>query len=119
MGLDGNKEHKEKTETQADWLKELEEPGKKRQDSSKKLAPQPKLREELGKYVGMASELFGAVIVGALIGYWLDVLFDSKPWYLLGGMILGSLGGFWNIYKIIAMGEKEEAKNSPSLQKKE
>lgn len=114
MDSDEGEERERKIETKDDWLKELREPDKKKPEPPKNLAPQS-LRAELGKYVGMASELFAAVIVGALIGYWLDVLFNSKPWCLLGGMILGSLGGFWNIYRIIA--SEEEA--SSSSQKKD
>lgn len=47
----------------------------------------------------MASELVGAVIVGAAIGYGLDLLLGSKPWLLLLFFVLGFAAGVLNVMR--------------------
>jgi ATP synthase protein I len=47
-----------------------------------------------------ASELFAGVLVGAGIGYGLDLQFGTKPLMLLIFMMFGMAAGFWNIYRL-------------------
>ncbi len=47
----------------------------------------------------MASEMVGAVLVGAAIGYGLDVLLGSKPWLLLLFFVLGFAAGVLNVMR--------------------
>lgn len=47
----------------------------------------------------MASELVGAVLVGAAIGYGLDYLLGSKPWLLLLFFVLGFAAGVLNVMR--------------------
>ena len=48
----------------------------------------------------------GAVLVastggGALLGYWLDTQFETKPWLLVSGILLGLVAGFVQMYRIV------------------
>jgi ATP synthase protein I len=54
--------------------------------------------EQLGNRV--LSYLIGGLAGGALIGWVLDRLFDTSPLLLITLMLLGAVGGFWNIIKI-------------------
>lgn len=54
--------------------------------------------EQLGNRV--LSYLIGGLAGGALIGWVLDRLFDTSPLLLITLMLLGAVGGFWNIIKL-------------------
>jgi ATP synthase protein I len=49
-----------------------------------------------------------AIVIGILIGYYLDRWFQTKyPWFFLIFMILGIVAGFRNIYVIMKRTEKD------------
>lgn len=50
-----------------------------------------------GMRVGV--ELFAGVLVGALIGYFLDRAFNTLPLFLVIFVLIGAAAGFWSIYK--------------------
>ena len=54
--------------------------------------------EQLGNRV--LSYLIGGLAGGALIGWVLDRLLGTSPLLLISLLILGTVGGFWNIIKI-------------------
>jgi len=54
--------------------------------------------EQLGNRV--LSYLIGGLAGGALIGWVLDRLLGTSPWLLITLLVLGTIGGFWNIIKI-------------------
>ena len=45
--------------------------------------------------------LIGAVLVFALLGYFIDNHYQSSPWFTLGGTFLGLLVGFYQLAKAI------------------
>lgn len=49
----------------------------------------------------MSIELLGGVIAGLVLGYFLDDLFSTKPWFFIICFILGFLGGVRNILRKI------------------
>jgi ATP synthase protein I len=51
------------------------------------------------RHAGIGLELAGAVAGFALLGYWIDRHFGSKPWGLLIGLGLGMVGGLYNLVK--------------------
>lgn len=48
---------------------------------------------------GLGFELVGAVAGFTLIGYWIDRHYGSQPWGLVGGLVFGLVGGFYNLVK--------------------
>jgi ATP synthase protein I len=54
--------------------------------------------QQLGNRV--LSYLIGGFAGGALIGWVLDRLFGTSPLLLIVLMLLGAVGGFWNIIKL-------------------
>ena len=54
--------------------------------------------EQLGNRV--LSYLIGGLAGGALIGWVLDRVFGTSPLLLISLLVLGTIGGFWNIIKI-------------------
>ena len=49
--------------------------------------------------VTICSELIAGILVGCFIGYYIDNFFLTKPLFFIVFMILGIIGGFWNIIK--------------------
>ena len=47
----------------------------------------------------IGTELVVAVFVGGAIGYLLDTLLDTKPWFLIVFLLLGNAAGLWNIFR--------------------
>jgi ATP synthase protein I len=46
------------------------------------------------------SEFVAAVIVGAVIGWQIDVWTGASPVFLLVFLLFGTAAGFWNVYRI-------------------
>ncbi len=46
------------------------------------------------------AELIGGMVGGAVIGWTLDYLFDTSPWFLLALLFLGIAAAFRNIIRI-------------------
>jgi ATP synthase protein I len=40
-----------------------------------------------------------SVVIGAAIGYWLDELFGSSPWFFILFFFLGVAAGMLNVYR--------------------
>ena len=61
-------------------------------------APAADANEQMGQKV--LSLLLGGLAGGALIGWLVDSLRGSGHLFLVVGMVLGIVGGFWSIFKI-------------------
>jgi F0F1-type ATP synthase assembly protein I len=51
------------------------------------------------RYSGIGLELAGATAGLALLGYWIDSKFATTPWAMLGGVIVGIVGGLYNLVR--------------------
>jgi F0F1-type ATP synthase assembly protein I len=51
------------------------------------------------RYSGVGLELAGATAGLALVGYWIDSRFKTGPWGILGGVIIGIVGGLYNLIR--------------------
>lgn len=51
------------------------------------------------RHSGVGLELAGAVAGFALIGYWIDRRYGTEPWGVVGGVVLGLVGGLYNLVK--------------------
>jgi F0F1-type ATP synthase assembly protein I len=51
------------------------------------------------RYSGVGLELAGAVAGLALLGYWIDGRFGTNPWGTLGGVVIGLVGGLYNLVR--------------------
>lgn len=78
-------------------LREIE----RSQESEKK-----QLREQRGSSKGVATgmrivtELLAAIIGTMVIGWFLDRMLGTSPWFLLGLLLLGVAAAFRNVWKI-------------------
>jgi F0F1-type ATP synthase assembly protein I len=51
------------------------------------------------RYSGFGLELAGAIAGLALLGHWIDGKFGTTPWGILGGVIIGMVGGMYNLVR--------------------
>jgi ATP synthase protein I len=61
-----------------------------------------------GIYGAIGFQLAAAVVGGLLFGSWLDKKFNTPPWLTLIGLLLGSIGGFYNLLKLLTWKEKRK-----------
>jgi ATP synthase protein I len=56
----------------------------------------------LGQAVRIATDLLAALIVGGALGWVCDTYaFDSTPWGMIGGLVLGLVAGMRNAYRSV------------------
>lgn len=53
----------------------------------------------LGFAFRIASELAAGVGLGVLVGWWLDAWLGTRPWLLIVCLLLGVVGGMWNVLR--------------------
>ena len=51
------------------------------------------------RYSGIGLELAGVIAALALAGYWIDRRFATQPWGILGGVVIGLVGGLYNLVR--------------------
>ena len=64
----------------------------------------------------MGLELGLSVVVGFLIGSWLDDWLDTKPWLLLVFGVSGIIAGYRSIFRLVkkVQADSEQKHDSPS-----
>ncbi len=65
------------------------------------------------RFSGIGIEFAGAVAGFAIVGYYVDKHYDSKPWGVLIGAILGLIGGMYNLVRV-SLTAVQETKRVPS-----
>ena len=51
------------------------------------------------RHSGVGLELAGATAGLALLGYWIDGRYGTAPWGILGGVVIGLVGGLYNLVR--------------------
>jgi F0F1-type ATP synthase assembly protein I len=52
-------------------------------------------------YVGVGTEIAVPLLVGVLLGRWLDKRFGTEPWILIAGSLLGMAAGFLAFFRTV------------------
>ena len=66
--------------------------------------------ESMGIAYLMGVHLVSGVIVGIVIGYYLDKYFETKPWLTLVFLVLGIIAGYRNLFREMKRIQRIEAK---------
>ena len=87
-------------------ISELKEKTKKIEKKDKILKP---LKKEGGASFGfkISTEILAALVVGVVIGLFVDNYFNTKPFGLIIFFILGAFAGFFNVYRVMRRIEKQ------------
>jgi len=70
------------------------------------------------RHSGIGLELAGATAGLALVGYWIDGRFGTAPWGMLGGVVIGLVGGLYNLVRE-SLAAVREAKTEDQLASQE
>lgn len=60
-----------------------------------------------GEVMGVGLQFAGAILIFLFLGRWLDERFGTEPWLLLGGVLVGSVGGFISLYRQLVVSPRE------------
>jgi ATP synthase protein I len=64
---------------------------------------------EFGPFLTIGMQLAFAVVGFFFLGRWLDNVFDTAPWLMILGLVLGTTGGFISFFRsAISMAKKED-----------
>jgi ATP synthase protein I len=72
--------------------------------------PRKSTATTFGPYLALGIQLALSVIVFFFIGRWLDDKFDTSPWLMILGLVVGTAGGFIQFFRTVISLEKEEEK---------
>ena len=61
----------------------------------------------IGRYSTIGLEMVISVVLGILFGWWLDRLFDTKPWLTMVFMLFGIVAGFRSLFRLLKDIEKD------------
>ena len=53
------------------------------------------------RFIGLGFELVVPVLAGVFLGLWVDRRFDSAPWGVVAGAVLGISAGFLNFFRAV------------------
>ena len=48
---------------------------------------------------GAGLELTGVVLALTLGGWWLDTTLNTLPWFVISGLMVGMIGGLYNMWR--------------------
>ncbi|PIR17043.1 MAG: hypothetical protein COV46_05910 [Deltaproteobacteria bacterium CG11_big_fil_rev_8_21_14_0_20_49_13] len=67
-----------------------------------------------GLYGMVGIQLAISVVVGLAFGNYIDGKIGTSPWLAITGTILGTVGGMWNLVKILKWNE-DRSKNNRNI----
>lgn len=63
-----------------------------------------------GIYGAIGFQLASTVIGGLMLGDWLDKKWDTTPWLTVAGIAIGSIGGFYNLIRLLTWNQSRKEK---------
>ena len=61
-----------------------------------------------GVYGAVGVQLAVMVVGGLLLGHWVDGKWGTSPWLALAGLVVGSIGGFYNLIRLLQWRGKKD-----------
>ncbi|MEX2117476.1 MAG: AtpZ/AtpI family protein [Bacteroidota bacterium] len=63
---------------------------------------------EYSPYLTLGFQLAASVVVFLLLGVWLDAQWNTSPWLMLTGLVLGTTGGFIKFFTTVSKLERKD-----------
>ena len=77
-------------------------------DKRTKTKERIQLVKALGRYSAVGIEMGAAVVIGYLIGHWLDKQAGTAPWLMLFFLLIGVAAGFRGLYRAAKRAMRED-----------
>lgn len=75
--------------------------------------PDPERFRKWGSLAGIGPLLVASVVAGLLLGRWIDQKIGTAPWLMVAGLLLGAVGGFVELFRIVADSSEGGRKRRP------
>ena len=59
------------------------------------------------KYTAIGTEFVSPIVVGPVVGHYLDLYFKTDPWLTLVMFLMGVIAGFYNLVREVKNFEKD------------
>jgi F0F1-type ATP synthase assembly protein I len=69
---------------------------------------------EVAPYLTLGLQLAISVVVFFFAGRWLDGQFDTSPWLMIVGLLIGTVGGFIQFFRMVAALERKQDREKGS-----
>ncbi|MGC9270895.1 AtpZ/AtpI family protein [Acidiphilium sp.] len=69
--------------------------------------PQAEGRNSFSLAMRLGAEMVAALVVAVAIGYGLDRLFHTSPWFMIGFVPIGAIAGFRNVVRTMGTTQKD------------
>ncbi len=80
---------------------------REKQGQAVDVGPAKPARTPAGQALRAGTDLVAALVVGGVLGYWIDRWLGTKPWAMIILFFLGFAAGFLNIYRSQTGAKKE------------
>ena len=70
--------------------------------------------EEVGRAVAADAEavgFFSSILAGFLVGFGLDAWLGTRPGFIVAGIVVGSISGFWKLWLIAKRDEERHLRD--------
>ena len=71
-------------------------------------------RRAFALYAAAGFQFVGAVGGLSVLGWWFDGRLGTTPWLAVAGLVLGSVGGFWNLWRILKLIQTNDERRETS-----
>ncbi len=78
------------------------------ENNKKRFISKSNIFKELAPYLNLGLQIALSVCLGALFGWWLDKLLDTKPILLIVFSFVGIVAGFYSFFNTISQLEKKK-----------
>ena len=58
-------------------------------------------------YLAAGVQLAASTVAGLIVGYYVDKKLGTTPWLTAAGVMLGFIGGIFNLFRIVRLIEKD------------
>ena len=72
-----------------------------KENFKKSLSYFQKIMKASGPVAAASYGLIGSIVLLSFLGYFLDKWFETAPWLMMAGMVMGVISGFYEISKVI------------------
>jgi F0F1-type ATP synthase assembly protein I len=84
------------------------DPIQKEVSPKKKLSDRDSFIMAFGVYGAVGFQLVASLLAGVFLGQWLDKKWGTDPWMMFVGLILGTGGGFYNLFRLVSWKNKKK-----------
>ncbi|HBF12460.1 MAG TPA: hypothetical protein DDW49_03575 [Deltaproteobacteria bacterium] len=60
-----------------------------------------------GLYSAVGIQMVVSVVLGLYAGKWLDSRWNTEPWLMVAGVVLGAVLGFYNLIRLLRLGKED------------